>query len=308
MSCKICQSDTPIVYTFEEKMFGFKGAFEYLECASCGCLQIEETPKDLGKYYPPYYYSYNEEIPILKRLPFFKRLFSRTRMKRKYKGDRVLFRYLKEINTDVNDKILDVGCGNGLLIAQLFNQGFKNVEGVDTFLPKEINYDFGVKVHKKEVAQLPPNTYDLVMMHHVLEHVPEQIKTLQDIHSILKDKGCLMIRIPVINEAWEIYGENWVQLDAPRHLYLHTVKSLNILAEKAGFEVKKTFFDSSAFQFLASEIYKQGIPLCSKEDDYKSYSYDRLFSAEQIEEYERKAEELNKNGRGDSAVFYLYKV
>jgi hypothetical protein len=29
-------------------------------------------------------------------------------MKRKYKGDRVLFRYLKEINADVNDKILDV--------------------------------------------------------------------------------------------------------------------------------------------------------------------------------------------------------
>ncbi len=307
MSCKICKSATPNVYTLEEQMFGFKGAFKYIECSLCGCLQINEVPEDLEKYYPPYYYAYNPETPTLKRLPFFKRLFAGTRIKKKYKNGTKLFRYLKEINASVNDRILDFGCGNGLLICELFNQGFENVEGVDMFLPNEVNYGFGVNVHKKEVAELPHNSYDLVMMHHVLEHMPEQQKALLDVYRVLKDEGCLMIRIPVIGEAWEKYRENWVQLDAPRHLFLHTVQSLNILAEQTGFEVRKTFFDSSSFQFLGSELYERGIPLFSKEDNYNLYSFDKLFSTEEIRDFESRAQELNKAHRGDSAVFYLYK-
>lgn len=247
MICKICQSSASKVYSFEEKMFRFEGSFDYFECSSCGCLQIDEMPDDIARYYPPYYYSYTQTSPQLKRLPFLKRLFAGVRIKKKYKKGVPLLRYLREINTSVNDRILDVGCGKGLLICELFNQGFENAEGVDIFLPEQVDHGFGVKVHKKDVSELPHATYDLVMMNHVLEHMPEQQKALRDVYGVLKSKGCLMIRIPVLGEAWDLYQGNWVQLDAPRHLFLHTVKSLELLALQTGFEVRKTLFDSSSF-------------------------------------------------------------
>lgn len=192
MVCKICQSAESKEYIFEEKMFGFKGSFNYFECSSCGCLQIDKMPEDIARYYPPYYYSYTQNSPELKRLPFLKRLFAGIRIKKKYKKGVELLRYLREINTGINDKILDVGCGKGLLICELFNQGFENVEGVDLFLPEQVDHGFGVKVYKRDMSELPQATYDLVMMNHVLEHMPAQQKALLDVHGALKDKGCLM--------------------------------------------------------------------------------------------------------------------
>jgi len=307
MLCKICNSSTSVAYTLEEKMFGFGGAFKYDECSVCGCLQIDQLPKDMDTFYPPYYYAFRQENQKLNRLPFFKRLVAGIRIKKKYKKGIELFRYLREINSGVKDKILDFGCGSGYLICNLFNQGFENIEGVDMFLPNEIDYGFGVKVHKKEASQLPQKSYDLVMMHHVLEHMPDQQKALVDIHGLLKDNGCVMIRIPVIGEAWKLYRENWVQLDAPRHFFLHTIRSLNILAEQTGFEVRKTFFDSTGFQFMGSELYERGIPLFAKEDNYEPFSFEKLFSPVEIKEFENRAEELNRTENGDSAVFYLYK-
>jgi SAM-dependent methyltransferase len=307
MSCNICQSATPKTYVCEEKMFGFKNTFTYAECSFCGSLQIDEIPVNIADYYPPYYYSFTQKIPKLERLPFFKRLFAGIRIRKKYKQDRELFRYLKEIDTSVDDRILDVGCGNGLLICELFNQGFENVEGVDFFLPNEVDHGFNVKVHKKEVDDMPHDKYDLVMMHHVLEHMPEQQETLRSIRKVLKDNGCLMIRIPIIGEAWDTYRENWVQLDAPRHLIIHSVQSLHILAEQTGFEVRKTIYDSTSFQFLGSELYQKGLPLFVKESNYEPYPFDTLFLEKEIQEFENRAKELNMNHRGDSAAFYLYK-
>jgi len=307
MNCQLCHSAPAAKYTFEENMFGFKHQFNYLECSSCGSLQIDKIPKNLSDYYPSYYYSYTLKTKTLKRLPFFKRLFAGMRIQKKYRQDGELLRNLKEINTKVTDKILDVGCGSGLLICELFNQGFENIEGVDVFLPDEIDHGYGVKVYKKEVDEMPRKAYDLVMMHHVLEHMPEQQKALNSIYNVLKNDGCLMIRIPIIGEAWKIYRENWVQLDAPRHLFIHSVQSLMILAEQTGFEVRKTIYDSTSFQFWGSELYKLGLPLFSKELEYEAYPYKEVFSAEQIQGFEGRAKELNDKHQGDSAVFYLYK-
>jgi hypothetical protein len=44
---------------------GLREEFEYFECSKCGCLQIEEVPLDLSKYYPDNYYSYLVDRPSL---------------------------------------------------------------------------------------------------------------------------------------------------------------------------------------------------------------------------------------------------
>ena len=42
-------------------MFGLREEFGYFQCSSCNCLQIDEFPKDISKYYSTEnYYSFKE--------------------------------------------------------------------------------------------------------------------------------------------------------------------------------------------------------------------------------------------------------
>jgi len=127
----------------------------------------------------------------------------------------------------------------------------------------------------------------------------------KDLHRLLKENRYILIRIPTVSShAWRHYRENWVQLDAPRHLFLHSVKSLKHLAETNGFELIKVVYDSTEFQFVGSELYLRNIPLkahCGK--NIKN----TLFNKDEIDEYRKKAEALNQMNDGDQACFILYK-
>jgi hypothetical protein len=106
--------------------------------------------------------------------------------------------------------------------------------------------------------------------------------------------------------AWEKYRENWVSLDAPRHLFLHTIKSMHLIAEKAGLEIKKIVYDSDEFQFWGSEQYLKGIALREKRSLAEGFK-NSIFSKNEIKEFKKKACELNRIGQGDQASFYLFK-
>ena len=116
-----------------------------------------------------------------------------------------------------------------------------------------------------------------------------------------------MISIPLLGKAWEIYKDNWVQLDAPRHYVLHTMESMSILAQRTGFKIGKVIFDSSAFQFLGSELYKKDIPLTDPET-HKWTTFDKYFTLAEIAKFEEQAKMLNAAQQGDAARFYLYKI
>lgn len=305
--CRICKSPFAESLIVREMMFGFRDQFTYHQCSNCGCLQIAEFPENIDKYYPSYYYSFNAETAILKRQPFIKRLIGGLRLKKLLKKDRPALRYLKPIDIKFSDKILEIGCGKGRQICDLFNLGFENIEGVDKFIPKEIDHGFGVKILKKDIQELKNDNYDLIIMNHVLEHMPEQQEVLVNCRKLLKERGYLLVAIPIIAEAFNIYKENWVQLDAPRHFFLHTVKSMNILAKETGFEIKQTLFDSINFQFWASELYKKDIPLFPEENNRLAYPVEKFFTSAEMEDFERRSTALNLEGKGDTAVFYLYK-
>ena len=149
--------------------------------------------------------------------------------------------------------------------------------------------------------------YDFIMMHHSLEHIPDQINTFQHISRLLKKEGIALIRIPVSNSfAWKQYRMNWVQLDAPRHLFLHSENSINILATSNGLKIKKIIYDSLGFQFFGSELCERGILL----QDHKLYlkkNGTKIFSKLQLYNWKKRSKELNKNKTGDMCCFYLSK-
>lgn len=319
-ACKICgNTENNKIHFAKERMFGFDGDFDYLECGDCGCIQLMNLPEDIGKYYPnDQYYSYgsNEEFTGEDGL---------ANKIRKIQSDYLLFgehkllgrllttgyhsypyfNWLKKVGVNYNSRILDVGCGGGQLLFRMCRNGFKNLTGTDPFNAKEIHSD-GVTIYNQEVFDLN-DTFDFIMINHAFEHMDKPLEVLKKLYALLKPKSYLLIRIPVANAyGWKEYGTFWAPLDAPRHLYIHSEKSMKILSDESGFEMKDIIHDGTAFQFWGSEQYKKGINLKAP----NSYEVDKsksIFTKSQIKEYKRRIKELNKQHLGGEAQFYLYK-
>ena len=298
-------------------MYGFRDEFKYFICPECGCLQLKGFPADLGKYYPPNHY-YSFEPPDLRNENAVKQYLRKKRAKYCLSRTDLIgkllassrsvprfYKWLKKTNTNFNSSILDLGCGSGTILLSMHREGFKNLTGADPYIRDEISFN-GVKIYKKDVFSID-GKYDLVMLHHSFEHMRNPLGVLREIFRILKDSGFVLIRIPLVSSyAWRKYGVNWVQLDAPRHFFLHSMKSMSMLSRKAGFQIFDMEFDSTEFQFWGSEQYLKDIPLFS-EKSYLVNKENSIFSQDQMAHFKKKAEILNKEGDGDSACFYLVK-
>ncbi len=297
-------------------MFGTRDTFSYFECAHCGTVQIATVPDDLSPYYPTDYYSYQaapiSDSPLKAFLKKERTKFALTgkgllgRLMHRLQGAPDILKWTMNSSLNIDSKILDVGCGAGMFLLELRALGFTRLQGVDPFIANDISYQNGVKIWKKQLSDIN-ETFDLIMFHHSLEHIATPRPALATARRLLTPNGVALIRVPVAGTfAWRHYGANWVQLDAPRHLFLPTVQSMRLLAEQCGFEIFKIEFDSTAFQFWGSEQYLKDIPL----NDPRSYWINpecSSFSSRDISEFEARAEALNRKGQGDSACFYLRK-
>lgn len=316
--CGICQNSSGnTTYVFREMMFGTRDEFDYFECANCGCLQIDKVPGNIAQYYPDTYYSMqrqqNKKTSFLKRFIKKQRLqyclgeknFTNKLINQIYKPPQY-FRWFTGLNLDTNSKILDIGCGSGDLLLSMNKEGFTNLSGVDPFIANDIHHKNNVTIHKCDISDLQ-SKFDCIMMHHSFEHAENPLLLLAKIKGALADNGCILIRIPLCDSyAWRTYREHWIQLDAPRHFFLHTKKSMSLLADKAGLRITNIVYDSNEFQFLGSEQYKQDIPL-NASLSFTNSPEKTIFTKEEITQYKELAEKLNGEQDGDQACFYLRK-
>lgn len=300
-SCKFCGSSQLKDFTAQERMLGMGGDFHYAECLSCGSLQLENIPEDLSVYYPPSYYSFLGLKTSGYLLRLLKQLRIRSFLWLGIKWQAPIYGYwLRKVHTRFSARIADVGCGNGQLLYELYAGGYSDLHGFDPFIEKEKEIAPGLKLWKRRIEE-SELTFDLIMMHHSFEHMEDPNPVLKSCFEKLNPGGILLIRCPVADaEVWKSNREFWVQLDAPRHLIIPTVKGLKGLAEKIGFALDEVEFDSSDFQFWGSELYRRGLKL----DKSKIGS---IFSETERIAQKEKALRYNQEGKGDQACFYLRK-
>lgn len=316
-ACGICRnSENNKFHTAREMMFGRRDEFVYLECGECGTLQLTDIP-DLSKYYPPEYLAFESEAPAAKNA--LRRAVAGVIGKHYVNGSSLLGRVaaaaipkfgrqflpaLRQypLKLDFDTRILDFGCGSGRLLRTLRAFGFHNLKGADAYIDNEITYPCGLKIDKAGLDSLQPG-YDLIILQHSFEHLPNPLESLRLVRGLLAKDGYAMICIPLVNYAWERYGVNWVQLDAPRHLFLFTERSFRRLADEAGMEIEAATYDSTDFQFWGSEQYAMDIPLTPNGGARLRPGFN--FGSAKLKEWQREAYELNAAGRGDSATFYL---
>jgi len=321
--CRICDTKGNHPYFIaKEMMFGSKEEFVYFQCGNCGCLQISEIPTDLARHYPTKYYSYQASVKTSK--PFLLRAWRQKQRCRTalfgqgVKLSRRASRFaslpddwhetgplLKKAKfMDFNDGILDVGCGeHSWWLLRALKFGFTNLVGADPFIKQE-KHEAGINYFKKSITELE-GQFRYITFHHSFEHIPDQLAQLSAVRRLLDKGGICLVRIPLASSyVWEKYGTDWVELDAPRHLYLHSRESIKILAEKAGLVLIDTIYDSNEFEFAASEQYRAGIPLF----DERSYliNPDRnIFSESEMAAFKQEAKRVNAECTGGRAGFFF---
>jgi hypothetical protein len=208
--CRICQTrEANKPYNVKEMMFGTRETFEYFLCNECGCFQIADIPSDLSKFYPPTYYSFNTQASIPAEEPALRKLLEHLRVSNALFGRGFklakLASYLVEFPPllysigpllrkchiqSFNARFLDVGfVASSLWLNNLKALGFHNLLGVDPFIQCDVNSG-GISTLKTDIRNLS-DKFDLVTLHHSLEHIPNQAETLRSIRSVFKARWIL---------------------------------------------------------------------------------------------------------------------
>jgi len=145
-------------------------------------------------------------------------------------------------------RILDAGCATGYLLGLLWESGYRNLVGVELseqlaaiarrHLPDEIaivNAD--VRDH---LAQMPDQSVDLILFHHVLEHIPREhtIPLLREFYRVLRPGGYLDLRVP--NASYLLPGPHL--FGDFTHVVHFNERSIPQVLEAAGFRVEDIDF------------------------------------------------------------------
>lgn len=99
-------------------------------------------------------------------------------------------------------KVLDVGCGNGIISLHLGKLGF-NVTGIDVSekaiqTAKEHNVfpNVNFRVQSAEEVVASGELFDVIVCSEVLEHLDNPAALIKVLHQILKDDGILIVTVP----------------------------------------------------------------------------------------------------------------
>ena len=222
----------------------------------------------------------NEEYQILKTHPQptldklgsyyeFEDYISHTDGKRKKKKKMYHFIKRKAIRDKVSlinsyqplkGRILDIGAGTGDFLLEAKNQNW-DILGIEpNDKAKGIAVGKGIKFGDT-IEKLESNSFDVITMWHVLEHVPDVEHQVAELKRLLKPSGTIIIAVPNFKSYdAKYYKEFWAAYDVPRHLWHFSKTAIEKLFDKQNMnleDIKPMWFDSF-YVSLLSEKYKTG--------------------------------------------------
>ena len=225
--CNICNnSKYKILYeTKEGGKYGYYSGGNFgriVKCCNCGLVYKDPVEKDIKEKYG--------------RLDDKDYLRSKEARIEKFKIDlSKIQKYKKE------GKILDIGCGHGLFLGVAKDRGW-DAYGIE--LSKEVckyGRSLGLNIINKglEETNFKENSFDVITLWDVIEHVENPSETLKLSNHILKKGGIIVFSTPNIGSLFaKIMGKKWWNL-VNMHLYYFDKKTIKKILEKNGFIVLK---------------------------------------------------------------------
>ena len=251
--CVLCPKGTEAKIHIRTNSGSF--AFSYLRCQGCGLVFLTPRPdgKEILKFYAQDYYGEGPqkfrswlEVPRL--------FWAWNRMRRVQK----IF--------PRPGKALDIGCGQGTFL-QLLKKGGWECHGTELTADSAARASrLGISISVGEIDEnrFPAHSFDLITLWHVLEHLPEPLKTLRNLTRLLKKGGILAISTPNIDSLQAEVGRGqWFHLDPPRHLYLFSPRSLEQMIGSLGFRLLRIHhfsLEQNPYGWLQSLLNIMGLP------------------------------------------------
>ena len=222
------------LYTAKDRLRNSNQMFLIVACEGCGTLRTlpEMTDRELAWFYPNEYWGDEAAEGWI----------------RSSQAEKVKF--LSSCNLS-SGAILDVGCGAGFFLRALESSRW-NRYGVEMSekAARAANLALGTgRVFSGTLieAECADQAFDVVTFWSALEHTNEPRATLTEARRILKPGGSVIIQVPnAASYQARMFGGNWFALDAPRHRYHFTPKTLGRLLEQTGFKIyRSTQFSKS---------------------------------------------------------------
>ncbi|WP_026725415.1 class I SAM-dependent methyltransferase [Flavobacterium sasangense] len=160
----------------------------------------------------------------------------------------------------VKGRILDIGAGTGDFLLECKNQNWEILGIEPNDKAKGIAVGKGIKFGDT-IEKLESNSFDVITMWHVLEHVPDVEHQVAELKRLLKPSGTIIIAVPNFKSYdAKYYKEFWAAYDVPRHLWHFSKTAIEKLFDKQNMnleDIKPMWFDSF-YVSLLSEKYKTG--------------------------------------------------
>ena len=256
-ACLVCNSPgISKVFTAKDRTVSNED-FDIFHCANCQLRFTQHVPDagSIGRYYKSENYISHTNTS--------KGLINRIYQVVRSRANEQKRKLIEKITGIKNGNLLDIGSGTGYFAAEMKNAGWQ-LTGLE---PDADARKMAADVNKVELTSidelfhLPENSYDVITLWHVLEHVHQLKEYVRHFKKLLKENGALIIAVPnYTSHDAAVYKGHWAAYDVPRHLYHFSPDAMNYLMKTEGFRIidKKPMWYDSFYVSLLSSKYKNG--------------------------------------------------
>lgn len=167
--------------TFSARRMPDRRTFPWVRCLECGLLRADPVEVlDLDFLYQESVFTYEDEVKNLQRT--YRNVVS------------------KGVSGRVESmRILEVGGGNGFFLEEALRMGFADVAGLEPSKKAIEQASPGVrnKIQLGMIAdgRFPPESFDVIALFHVLDHLPEPLESLKTLLGLLKPGGQIIVAV-----------------------------------------------------------------------------------------------------------------
>jgi len=278
--CYLCQSEGDYLYQgLKDRLYKVSGEWNLKKCRNidCGLVWLDPCPtsEEINKLYEKDYYTHGshqveEQIKDLKYwsnfnlIKYYNKVYGKILNWGKILPERleVELMCIKDIPVG---KLLEIGSGDGSRLSKLQALGWE-VQGqeIDVKATKiaQETYQVPVYLGSLDSAHFTDNSFDVIVMNHVIEHVQDPIALVRECNRLLKSGGIFMAITPnVQSHNHQKFGSNWLGLQPPTHLHLFNQKNLNTIATLSGFreiQTRTTAANAEVIAFGSLELKEEG--------------------------------------------------
>jgi 2-polyprenyl-3-methyl-5-hydroxy-6-metoxy-1,4-benzoquinol methylase len=162
--------------------------------------------------------------------------------------------------SSIKGNLLDIGAGTGDFLLTAKQNGWYTIGVEPSEKAKGIAIEKGIQF-SDSTEELESNSFDVITMWHVLEHVPNLEIQIKELKRLVKPNGTIIIAVPNFKSYdANYYGKFWAAFDVPIHFWHFSKTAIKLLFEKEDIKLEKVHpmkFDSF-YVSLLSEKYKNG--------------------------------------------------